>query len=201
MELKDTYNLLAGKWAQNHWNNHYNYCDDFLNIMVAQLGEGKKILDIGCGSGEDCKFFADKKINAIGIDFSEQLINEAKKRFPSGNFLVMDILDMDFPNSSFDGVLAKHSLLHLPKKQISQILTKINSMLKPGGLFLLTLKEGIGEKTVSEVRFGVKINRFFSFYTNFEINKLLQGAGFEVVHEGIHRGDRDNSLKFLVQKL
>lgn len=201
MELKETYNLLAGKWAQNHWGSRYDLCDDFLNIMAAQLGEGKKILDIGCGSGEDCKFFYDKKIITLGIDFSDQLINEAKKRFPQGKFLVMDILRMDFPDSSYDGVLAKHSLLHIPKKQMSQVLTKINSILKPGGLFLLTLKEGIGEKTVSEVRFGVKISRFFSFYTNFEINKLLEGAGFEVVHEGIHRGDRDNSLKFLVQKV
>lgn len=201
MDLKETYNSIAHRWADLHWNHHVDWCDDYLNILAARVGKGGKILDIGCGSGEDSKFFADKDITTVGIDFSEKLIAEAKTRFPKGKFLVMDMQKIDLPASSFDGVLAKHSLLHLHKKDLPAILARINSLLKPGGWFLATLKEGIGEKEVTEIRVGKEVTRFFAFYTNFEIRRLLEGAGFLVVEEALGKTTRDRALKFLVQKV
>ncbi len=201
MDLKETYNLIANGWAEAHWTKHYEWCDDYLNILAARVGKGGKILDIGCGSGEDSKFFADKGITMVGIDFSNKMIEEAKTRFPKGKFLVMDMQNMDFPSSSFDGVVAKHSLLHLRKKDLPTLLTKVNSLLKPGGWFLITLKEGIGEKEVTEIRVDKEITRFFAFYTNFEIRKLLEAAGFLVVEEALGKTTKDMALKFLVQKV
>jgi ubiquinone/menaquinone biosynthesis C-methylase UbiE len=200
MNLKETYNLIAEDWAQEG-GPHSDWCLDFLNIFASRVGNGGKVLDIGCGSGQDCGFLVEHGIKTTGVDFSEKMINEARKHFPGGKFLVLDIRELAFPKEIFDGVLAKHSLLHLHKKEMSAVLEKIHSILKPDGWFLLTLKEGIGEKVVSEVRFGHSVERFFSYFTNFEVKKLLEGGGFQIIQEGLHKGDRDTSLKFLVQKV
>lgn len=200
MELKEVYNSIAKDWADSKWGERSDWCDDFLTIIASRLGDGE-VLDIGCGSGEDCKFFYDHGVKTVGIDFSEKLIEEAKSRFPNGNFIVMDIEKLDFEDFRFGAVVAKHSLLHLPKKNLPTVLKKINNLLKPEGWFLLTLKEGIGEKEVESVRHGHKVRRFFAFYTNFEVKKLLEEAGFELVEEGVCKREEDVSLKFLAQKV
>lgn len=201
MDIRDTYNLIAREWAQEHWEDRDTGCDDFFKIIAARIGDGSKVLDIGCGSGEDCKFLAGLGLQAWGVDIAAGLIQEAKSRYPQGKFQVMAINQLDFPTATFRAVIAKKSLLHLPKKEIPAVLNRINDLLEKEGWFFLVVKEGFGERAVKQERFGHQIKRLYSFFTNFEMQKLLEGAGFKIVDEGIYKDDHNTILKFLAQKV
>ena len=71
---------------------------------------GDSILDVGCGDGTMLNRL-DTNIKT-GIDFSENMIKEAKKK--DGNFFVGDALHIDFDNDSFDIVYTVRCLINLP---------------------------------------------------------------------------------------
>jgi len=85
------------------------------------LKPGLNVLDCGCGTGDMLALIS--KITApgeaVGIDLSQLMIQEAKKRAKtdtSGNlrFEVMDVQSLNFPDSSFDRVLSTQLLIHVP---------------------------------------------------------------------------------------
>ena len=100
---------------------------------------GKKILDVGCGTGNDLTRFARGGANIVGIDLAEHSIELAKSNFTlrnlTGEFRVMDGEALEFEDNSFDMVYC-HTVLHFtpePQKMIDEIAR----VLKPGGEAIL----------------------------------------------------------------
>jgi len=149
-------------------------------LLVKKNG-GRKILDLGCGSGIQSKKLSRAGLKVTGFDLSSKMIQQAKRRVPGAKFVVGDITKMEFTKEGFDGVFAQASLLHIPKKLIPKVMKSIHKILKTNGVLYLALKEGIGEKVVEEERLGRVVRRFFSFFTKEEIEDYLQGIGFKVL--------------------
>lgn len=144
------------------------------------LAQGSTILDIGCGSGRDARIMSEMGFKVIGVDFSKKLIEIAKREAPSVEFHVMDIDQLLFEASSFDGIWASASLLHIPKENISPILKKIRAILKPNGIFYLSVKQGLGEGVEKDVRYNL-IEKFWSYFEEEEIKRYLVGAEFTIL--------------------
>lgn len=88
-------------------NNQYK--DDFFNKLDFPFIPGKKILDIGCGDGMDGHIFINQyKLNTYGIDIYRHSGIKQLKKF---HFKLGSILDIPFPNKSFDYVFL-HDVLH-----------------------------------------------------------------------------------------
>jgi len=151
-----------------------------INRFVAYLPSGGKILDIGCGSGRDSKIFCDKGFQTVGIDFSSNLLEIAKKKAPGAEFHLMDIEKLQFPPASFDGAWACHSLLHIPKKGLPAVLQAIHALLKEKGTFYLTFKKGLGEVLEKDLRYG-DYEKFWSYYDEEELKQLLESAHFTLL--------------------
>ena len=141
--LKDIYNRLAKNWGWSE--SSWGY--DGIKKFTKRVKKGK-VLDLGCGSGFQSKFLVEAGLEVVGIDFSEKMIEESRKRVLEASFLVMDMLDLDFPNEDFDGVYARASLLHLKKSAIASTLQRVNRLVKKGGVFYIAVKEGNGENYV-----------------------------------------------------
>ena len=76
--------------------------------------QGKRVLDLGCGFGWHCRYAIEHgALSAVGIDLSEKMIKEAKKRnaFPQIEYRCMAIEDFDFEPETYDIVLL--SLIHI----------------------------------------------------------------------------------------
>ncbi len=72
--------------------------------FLSHIPDNARILDLGCGSGRDAAFFAEKGHSVSGIDISEKMINLARRFVPKGFFSVGDIETMEFSHQYFDGV-------------------------------------------------------------------------------------------------
>ncbi len=106
---------------------------------------GKKILDIGCATGELAFQLAKSGAVVTGIDLNEDLLQQAKagKMHPKLTFQKGDMLELKsiFQPETFDTVLCfGNTLVHLTsQKLISDMLHGVNTVLKPGGFFLLQI--------------------------------------------------------------
>src|SRR5436853_476147 len=72
----------------------------------------------------------------IGLDFSEEMIAIAKKKFPRIEFREGDAQNLPFPDASVDRVVANFSLLHLAKPE--RACAEACRVLKNGGRFAFT---------------------------------------------------------------
>ena len=135
------------------------YCDEFCNIDVyngfidkwLQTMQKGNILDAGCGGGNNCQYINEKDgFQAYGIDFSDAMIAEARKRFPNVKIKKMDMTNISFPDQIFDGILSNCSLMHIPLELLSQTLQGFKRILKPKGKLLLIVLEGNGEEMVED---------------------------------------------------
>lgn len=142
-----------------------------LNTLIEGLPKSSeiKLLEIGAGGGRDLKYMRDRGFNVLPLEPSTELANLIEKE-QGVKVVRQKVQEMSYENE-FDGVYAIASLLHIPKNEILDVLKKINTSLKENGVFLLTLKEGVGESLDNQ-------NRFFSYYAVDEIKEILEEAGF-----------------------
>ncbi|MEK7534185.1 MAG: class I SAM-dependent methyltransferase [Patescibacteria group bacterium] len=153
----------------------------WIDYFPAQLPKGSLILDVGCGAGRDALYLTNKGLSITGIDFSEKLIEIAKKKVRRGKFIVMDFEKLSFPKNSFDGIWASASLYHVPRENLLGVLKKLNLVLKHDGLFFSLYRVGEGEKFTKEKRGNAILERFCAYYKPQEIGNLLTKTGFNSI--------------------
>ena len=117
-----------------NWNfSSINYIEDSLTnwdlyeILKAKTTEESIVLDLGTGGGEKVLKYFPKVRKIIATDFSEAMINTAKKNLKASGkkdieFRLMNNLDMNTPNDYFDVVVARHTCIDA--KQIYKTLKK-----------------------------------------------------------------------------
>ncbi len=150
---------------------------------------GQRVLEIGCGIATDGEEFARFGANYVGIDYSDQSVELARRRFEvlglSGEFHNIDASDSKAMSSlgTFDMVYSFGVIHHFPA--IEQIISNVHSVLVPGGEFRFMVyakhswKYAMIQKGLDqfEAQDGCPYARVFS---NEEITGLL-GEQFEVV--------------------
>jgi len=77
---------------------------------AAGVGKGTRFLDLGCGAGGASELAASKGAEVAGIDASENLIEIARRRIPSGRFEVGDLEELPFESHAYDVVCAANSM-------------------------------------------------------------------------------------------
>ncbi|HZS62451.1 MAG TPA: ubiquinone/menaquinone biosynthesis methyltransferase [Gemmatimonadaceae bacterium] len=100
------------------------------------VGDKTEALDLACGTGDLAFALAAKGARVTGIDASPRMIDEAKRRSSSVNFVVGDMTALDVPDRSVDVVTAGYALRNVP--DYHRALQEIARVLRPGGR-LLTL--------------------------------------------------------------
>jgi len=87
-----------------------------INPKLAQLLfkhiKGKKVIDIGCGSGIWTDFLTEKGYFVTGVDFVAQFISQAKKN-KKGDYIIADAQNLPFEKNRFDTALLINVLEHV----------------------------------------------------------------------------------------
>ena len=111
------------------------------------LSKGSKILDLGCGSGRDSKFFIERGFDVTPVDGSGEMCLRAEKIIGKKvRKLTFDELDYD---GVFDGVWACASLLHVKKDEMNETLKRVSRSMKPDGVLYISFRYGDDERTSS----------------------------------------------------
>ena len=112
------------------------------------------ILDFGCGPGRDLKAYAALGHTAIGLDGAARFAAMART-YSGCEVWHQDFLQLDLPQSHFDGVFANASLFHVPSQELPRVLNQLHSTLKPGGVLFSSNPRGNNEEGWSHGRYGV----------------------------------------------
>jgi len=136
----ESYDRSAEKWAKRQREGK-SLAHEYLEkpAMYSKLPdlEGKSVLCIGCGSGEECGVLKKRgAARVVGIDLSRGLIEQAKYAYPDCEFMVMDMERLDFSAGSFDFIYSSLALHYA--QDWRNILKPAYKTLKDGGTFLFS---------------------------------------------------------------
>ena len=128
------------------------------------------VLDAGCGSGRDSRYFIDKGFEVSAFDASAELAKLASELIQRP----VTVCQFDEYKSEkiFDGIWACASLLHVPKEKLPQIFNHLASLLKTDGLFYCSFKYGTDEVE--------RDGRAFSNLTESGLESILNGLPLRI---------------------
>lgn len=106
--------------------------------FALQFAVNKAVLDAGCGAGYGCNLLATVAKKVIGIDYSQEAIDYAKKHYSHSNFKfrTMNLLALDFNDDTFDLVTCFEVIEHI--REDHMLLKKISHILKPNGVLVIS---------------------------------------------------------------
>lgn len=135
----DAYNKYAKQWSKEHKSgevvNHVYLEKPAIYSLLGDL-KGKRILCIGCGSGEECDFLAAQGAVVVGTDISSGLIEEARKAYPQIQFEVMDMEHLGFEPGSFDMVYSSLAVHYI--NDWTYLMSEVYKVLAVGGKFIFS---------------------------------------------------------------
>ncbi len=134
----DTYNTMA-KQMGDKFDNVGARVKDVEETFALVAKTNPNVLEIGCGNGRDAVEISKNTNFYLGIDISTKLIELAREKLPTANFLVADIENYDLP-PRLDIIFAFASLIHVPKESLSKILSKCLTSLNIGGVVRMSMK-------------------------------------------------------------
>lgn len=109
------------------------------NLFIHML-EGKKILEVGCGTGNLLQLLASSGLELSGTDYSNEYLNKARKKNPHIVFFQGDLTDKkswESSANSYDSIICSEVLEHIVDDLIA--LQIIFSLLKPNGVLIITV--------------------------------------------------------------
>lgn len=142
--------------------------DVHLRKFMSALPTEARVLDLGCGTGRTTAFMVRAGLEAEGWDASPEMAAIGAKQYDI-EIKTATFTDLD-SDAAYDGIFANFSLLHAPKSEMPDILSRIARALKPGGHLHIGLKMGKGEKRD-------RLGRFYAYYSDPEITALLNDVG------------------------
>jgi 2-polyprenyl-3-methyl-5-hydroxy-6-metoxy-1,4-benzoquinol methylase len=175
--VREGYNVIAGKYYQDR-NLSYNkeQIDEFMN----HLPEQGVVLDIGCGGGVPVlKTVLENGFIAKGIDFSEGMLELAKKNVPEAELILGDVMKTDFEPESFDGIISTYSIIHIHRSYHPALYQKIFSWLKPGGVMMVSTARTDWE----EVHDYYGVQMVWNHPAARESLQMVVNTGFEIISE------------------
>ena len=166
------------------------FVEPMYEVIVEEIQklQGGKILDVGCGNGNLFTYLPDGKYGLFGVDFSENMIEEAKKKCgQKATFSVADAENLPFDNDAFDIIVCNASFHHYIHPDT--VLKEMHRVLKDGGNVL------IGDpfipafvRPIMNVFTKFSKNGDYHFYGLDEMKKLFVKNGFVPV-SSIRTGD------------
>ena len=135
----------------------------------------KKVLDLGCGTGNNTKFFIEYNFDKIyGIDISEKAIKIAKKfigKNPKVNFIVKSFDKLILKDNYFDLICDRGSITHMQKEfSLSFFNNNAYKILKKGGFIFSWI--------FSSSHYASKKNSYYAFKKETKTKKGLLSSFF-----------------------
>ena len=184
-EIKNWYNQRHRSLGENAWRPYeaYPIFIDYLNIKP-----GRKLLDVGCGTGYLLKVAEQMRLETYGIDISNEGVKIAKKVSPNSKIIVGKGEALNFPDNIFDYVTCLGALEHFidMRKGVQEMIRvgkdqAIFSIVVPNINFLfwkIRRTKGTKQQDINENLLSLKQWKNIFTQEGFEILKIYQDRYF-----------------------
>lgn len=143
--------------------------DKFLGF----LKPGNRVLDFGCGSGRDIKYFLEKGFQVDAVDGAIEFVKLASEYTGvQVKQMLFQELDVD---GIYDGIWACSSILHLPGKELEDVLGKMAKALVSRGIAYISFKYGDWE--------GERNGRYFTDMTEEKMKCMLDKTDIFLIED------------------
>lgn len=139
------------------------HLDGFLDRLPA----GADILELGCGGGRDAAHMVARGFAVDPTDGVAEIAAKAEAQI-GRPVRVMRFGELDAVGR-YDAVWASASLLHVPRRDLPDVIARIHRVLRPGGLHFASFKGGGAE---GRDRFG----RYFNYLARAEVESIYREA-------------------------
>jgi 2-polyprenyl-3-methyl-5-hydroxy-6-metoxy-1,4-benzoquinol methylase len=116
------------------------------------LRESDHVLEVGCGEGFGCNFFARHTAGATGLDIDEELVARCRSNYQRDNlkFIVGDIVNPRTPPAgTYDAVVSFEMIEHVSREDGERMVRNVAGHLKPGGIAILSTPRARPDRSVS----------------------------------------------------
>lgn len=171
-----TYDAVASLYLEREQLRDSTIQAPYLRAFAESISSGERVLDLGSGPGLDADALREHGLKPLCLDRSLGML-----RTRAQSSLVprvqADMCAIPVQTSSFAGVWANASLIHLPREQFLQALAEVGRVLSSRGAFFLSIKSGIGDEWERE-EFGGP--RWFQYWAAVDLDRALEAVGFRV---------------------
>ncbi len=112
-----------------------------ISKFVKYIPKGR-VLDLGCGRGNNSLFLASKGFLVTAVDKNNNQIEKIKRLAKSQNISIKakhkDIRDFSFRKNYYSAIIATNSLFFLSKKEFDSIIKKMKTAVKENGLIIIS---------------------------------------------------------------
>ena len=150
-----------------------------LDSFLDQLPCGAKILELGCGAGNDTARMIERGFEVHPTDGTPAMAKIASQRL-NRTVRIMLFEELD-DERKYHAVWANACLLHVPRAELSDILRRIHHALRLGGLHFANYKIGDGEGRDLLGRLG-------NFPEPSWIEDIYRSAGFAIAKTEVYKG-------------
>lgn len=147
-----------------------------------------KILDLGCGWGNNLKFLKEQGFDAYGIDFSPAALEHCKTI--TKNVFPGDIKKLPFQKEMFDAVIDRCSIQHNTLENIKTIISEVQRVLKNGGRFYSVMVHKLSSPFSVPTYYisESEVNDVFKLFTDIQVdyqeqtfnNKEIKGVWWHI---------------------
>jgi ubiquinone/menaquinone biosynthesis C-methylase UbiE len=120
--------------------------NELVKAMTSGVPSGSKVLDLPCGTGRLFGLWRERGYDVIGVDISQDMLTLAKKRVKVAMKIKLEQYEVltaqELQESRFDMVACVRLLHLIAESQVALYMAKLTSLLKTGGLMVLTIQLG-----------------------------------------------------------
>lgn len=149
-----------------------------LRQWLSRLPKRARLLDLGCGGGQDAHYLWRQGYRVIGLDRTPALLSFARRRSRTLPLILADMGRLPLRYRSVDGIWAAASLIHLPKAIVRVVLADLLDLTQPGGILAATFTHGTKSRVLSR---GWISGRYVARWRKDELERALCSAGWRVV--------------------
>lgn len=145
---------------------------------------GDRILEVGVGTGLSLSMYP-YDVKVVGIDLSQEMLNRAQRKVSEENLhhvealLQMDAQAMNFPDDSFDSVVAMYVASVVPDAR--KLVDEIRRVCKPGGKIVFLNHFQNKNPLIRKAEAAVQhVAKYIGFHPDFPLSQFLEQTGFRV---------------------
>lgn len=138
-----TFEAYYRNLAQSRFTSAFTYgrakLDRMIDDLFRSLPKGAAVLDVGCGTGEHLKRAQSHGLVATGLEPAPGMLKVARSSVPEARLKQGVATELPFEDEQFDAILQIEVLRYLHIDDIRKALRESRRVLKPGGIFFVTL--------------------------------------------------------------